>query len=266
MDYQVEHSDFQGRGLAVRTGGFFGGARLVLDGALVEGKRAKYTVRDNEGRPRVIKLKGNGLDPIPKLDVDGDIISLTRSLAWYEYAWMGMPIILVFSGGALGALFGLLATYSSARIFRSDRGTGSKFALSGLISLGAVACFIAGVTALQLATSWNTDISSKQALEEVARVTNKDLPQMVDEHTELVRLDGLEGILVYNYRLPRISPGQISGEDLIEQLRPTVTTNTCAATETRERFLENGVVLRYSYNDSVNGKIGQFDVVAADCP
>jgi hypothetical protein len=233
MDYQVEHPDFQGRGLAVRTGGLFGGTRLVLDGSLVGGKRAKYSVRDNEGSPRVIKLKGNGLDPVPKLHVDGDIISLTRSLAWYEYAWMGLPIILVFSGGALGALFGLLATYSSARIFRSDRGAGSKFALSGLISLGAVACFFAGATALQLAISWNTEISSKQALEEVARVTNKDLPKMVDEHSELVRLDGLEGVLVYNYRLPKIPPGQISADNIIERLRPAVTSNICAAAETR---------------------------------
>ena len=266
MDYLVEHPDFQGRGLAVRIGGLFAGARLVLDGALVARKRAKYSVRDNEGRSRVIRLKGNGLDPIPKLDIDGDIISLTRPLAWYEYIWMGLPIVLVFSGGALGALFGLLATYSSARIFRSDRGTGSKFALSGLISLGAVACFLAGATALQLAIYWNTEISSKRALEEVARVTNEDLPRMVDEQTELVRLDGLEGVLVYRYRLTKLSPGQISEEDLVERLRPVVASNVCADTETRERFLENGVVLRYVYNDSANGKIGQFDVVAADCP
>lgn len=265
MDYQVEHPDFQGRGLSVRTGGFFGGALLVLDGGLVEGKRGKFSVRDNEGRPRVIKFKVNGIDPIPKLNIDGDIISLARSLAWYEYTWMGLPIILVFSGGALGALCGMLGTYTSARIFRSDRSNGSKFALSGLISLGAVALFFAGAIALQLVISWNTDISSKQALLEVARATNKDLPLMVDDQTELFKLDALEGVLVYHYRLAKVPPGQISAEVIVEQLRPTVTSNTCAAKETRDRFLENGVVLRYVYNDSMNGKIGEFDVVAADC-
>ena len=266
MDYPFEHPDFQGRGLVVRTTGLFGGTCLVLDGATVEGKRAKYPVRDNAGRSRVIKLKGNGLDPIPKVDIDGTIISLTRPLAWYEYTWMGLLIILVFSGGALGAIFGLLATYSSARIFRSDRGTGSKFSLSGLVSLGAVAGFFVSVTVLQLVISWNTDISSKAALEKIARVTNKDLPRMVDEQTELLKLDGLEGVLVYHYRLTKIPPGQISAGDLIERLRPAVATDTCAATETRERFLENGVTLRYVYNDSQNGEIGQFDIAAADCP
>jgi hypothetical protein len=160
----------------------------------------------------------------------------------------------------------MLGTYSSARIFRSDRGNGSKFALSGLISLGAVACFFAGAIALQLLIASNTDISSKKALAEVARATNKDLPQMLDDQTELFKLDGLEGILVYHHRLTKVPPGQISVEVLLERVRPVVTSNTCADKDTRDRFLENGVVLRYVYNDSMNGKIGEFDIVAADCP
>ncbi len=90
-------------------------------------------------------------------------------------------------------------------------------------------------------------------------------PTMIDDQTELVKLEGLEGVLVYHYRLTKIPPGQISAEVLVGQLRPVVTSNTCAVKETRDRFLENGVVLRYVYNDSMNGKIGEFDIVAADC-
>jgi len=37
---------------------------------------------------------------------DGQTITLVSPLRWYEYAWMSLPLLLVFAGGALGALFG----------------------------------------------------------------------------------------------------------------------------------------------------------------
>jgi len=265
MDYLFEHPDFQGRSLAVRTSGFFAAARLVVDGAEVTGTKGKFSLYDNHGRPRELKLKPVFLDPIPKVDLDGTTIDLVHSLTWYEYTWMGLPIVLVISGGALGALFGILATFSSARIFRSGRGPGAKYALSGLISLGAVGGYLASATLIQLVIAWNTDISSEKALDEVARVSNKELPKMVDEQTELVKLEGLEGVLVYHYRLTKALPEPISGEILVQRLGPLISANTCADSETRKRFLENGVTIRHVYTDSQRGKIGELDVALSDC-
>ncbi|MGH9895757.1 MAG: hypothetical protein ACREA0_27990, partial [bacterium] len=177
----------------------------------------------------------------------------------------GLPILLVFSGGALGALFGMLATYSSTRVFRSDRGLGAKYVLSGALSLGAVAAFLASAIALQFMISWNTDPSSKKTLDAVARAPNRELPVMIDDQTELIELEGLEGVLVYRYRLTKILPGQISGDALVQQLRPAVSVNTCSDDESRKRFLDNGVTLRYVYTDAHRGAIAQFDVSADDC-
>jgi hypothetical protein len=266
MDYPFEHPDFQGRSLAVRTSGFFGAARLVVDGAEIVGTKGKFPLHDNQGNPRELKLKANFLDPIPKVDLDGTTIDLARSLTWYEYTWMGLPIVLVVAGGALGALFGILATYSSARIFRGDRAAGAKYAISGLISLGAVAGFFASAAAIQLVIAWNTDIATKEALDKIARASNKELPRMIDEQTELVKLEGLEGVLVYHYRLPEVHLGQISGETFVRRLGPVVSANTCGNSESRERFLENGVTLRHVYSDSQSVKIGEFDVTLSDCP
>lgn len=266
MDLPLEHDDFQGRDLAIRTAGLFKSARLLVDRIEVVGKRSKFSVRDNQGRPREFKLKMNGLDPVPKVEIDGIAISLTRSLTWYEYLWMGLPIFLVFTGGGLGALFGLIATYSSARIFRSNRRAGIKYALTGAVSLVAVAAFIVSSGAIQLFITANKDIASKEALEEIAKNTNSDLPRMVDEQTELLKLDGLEGVLVYHFRLPKVQPGQITEEHFLERLRPVVTNNACANAELRESFLDNGVSLRYIYADSQDGEIAQFDVTADNCP
>ena len=53
---------------------------------------------------------------------------------------------------------------SSTRSFRSGRGLSAKFALSGLVSLGAVDGFVARAEALQLLISSNAEPGSKRAL------------------------------------------------------------------------------------------------------
>jgi len=150
MDLPIKHEAFAGRGLALRTAGFFKGPRLIIDGGEVKGKRLRFSLRDNSGQEREIRLKTNGLDPVPKVQIGGQAIELARPLAWYEYAWMGIPIALVFVGGGLGALLGLAAVYSSARIFRSGRGTAAKYGPSALISLGAALAFFFAAPVLQL--------------------------------------------------------------------------------------------------------------------
>jgi hypothetical protein len=266
MDLSFEHDDFRGRDLTIRTAGLFKSARLFVDHVEVKGKRSKFSVSDNKGRTREIKLKLNGLDPAPKVEIDGITISLTRSLTWYEYLWIGLPIVLVFTGGALGAIFGLFATYASSRIFRSNRKPGAKYVLTGAVSLGAVAAFFISAGTIQLFISAKGNIASKESLKDIARKTNVDLPKMVDEQTELSKLDALEGVLVYYYRLPKVQPGQITEKYFQEQICPIVTKNACTNEELRKKFLNKGVVLRYIYIDSQGGEIAQFDVIGKNCP
>jgi len=265
MVLPFEHDDFQGRNLAISTAGFFKSVCLLENGVKVKGKRKKFTVNDNQGSPREINLKISFLDPIPKVEVDGRIIQLARSLTWYEYLWMGLPIMLIFVGGGLGALFGIGATYTSVRIFRSKRKITIKYLLSGAVSISAVAAYLVLAVAVQYFVDMNRDKSSQEYLVEVAEVTNKDLPVLVDDQTELVKLDGIEGILAYYYRLINVTPGELSEAYLIEQLRPVVINNNCTTPGARENFLENGVTLRHIYNDKYSSEIAQFDVKLSDC-
>jgi len=50
MDLPIEHESFRGRGLALRTAGFFRGPRLLIDGTEKKGKRLKYLLLDNSGK------------------------------------------------------------------------------------------------------------------------------------------------------------------------------------------------------------------------
>ncbi len=151
MEFPIEHEAFAGRGLAVRTTGLFKSPRLLVDIAEVKGERlksswVKFSVRDNSGIEREIRLKSNGYDPVPTVEIDGEMIILARPLAGCQIILIGLPfIVLVFFGlllgtvgVGLGVIFGLLAIFASARVFRSDLSKAAKYGLSTLVALGAI--------------------------------------------------------------------------------------------------------------------------------
>lgn len=150
MDIPIQHAAFAGRGLAVRAAGLLKGPRLLIDGGEVRGRRFQFSLRDNSGSDRTIRLRTNWVDPVPRVEIDGQTIQLARPFAWYEYVWIGLPIVLLFAGGALGGLFGGLAMYSSGHVFRSKRRGFAEYGLTGLISLAAVLVFLAVATALRV--------------------------------------------------------------------------------------------------------------------
>ncbi len=150
MQLEVQHPAFKAQRLAVETAGWFHGPRLLLNGTVVQKEKARYTVAADSGVEIVIQLKYNYLDPIPKIKIGDEVTELARSLKWYEYLWMGIPIVLVFSGGAIGGLVGAVAANASGRVFRSDRSSPAKFGLSALITLSAFIAFVVLVTVFQL--------------------------------------------------------------------------------------------------------------------
>jgi hypothetical protein len=150
MDIPIKHQAFANRGLALRPAGVFNGPQLILDGRKVKGKRLRFSVRDNSGAQREIRLKSNYLDPVPKVQIGDQTLELATPLAWYQYLWMSFPIVLVYSGGVLGAMFGVAAVLASGRIFRSDHSTAAKYVLSALTSIGAILGYLASAVALRL--------------------------------------------------------------------------------------------------------------------
>jgi hypothetical protein len=142
MEFPISHSGFEGQNLSVATAGFFRGARVLHNGNPVERRKGRYAVRSDRGEEVFIQLKSNFIDPIPKVILGHETIFLARPLTWYEYLWLGLPILLVFAGGGLGALVGITATYASARIFRSDRGAFAKYGITAVISLVALIAFV----------------------------------------------------------------------------------------------------------------------------
>lgn len=150
MYIEVQHPEFMTQRLTVETAGFLRGPRLLVNGVVAKKKKGRYTVTSDSGAEISIQLKYNYLDPIPKLKIGDNITVLASPIKWYEYVWMDIPIILVFSGGAIGGLVGAVAANASGKIFRSQRSSPVKYGLSALITLGAFIVFVVFATVFQL--------------------------------------------------------------------------------------------------------------------
>ena len=143
MRLPINHPDFVGQGLSVETGSLVRGPRLLRDGVPLSGVRGRYKVQTNRGAEAELLLR-NPLffDPVPRLRYGSETIHLARPLAWYEYLWIGLPLLLIFIGGFFGAISGMIATYFSARLLRSSQPAIVRYALSGGVSLVAVVVFL----------------------------------------------------------------------------------------------------------------------------
>jgi hypothetical protein len=131
-----------GQVLEVETAGWFSGPKLLLDGqqAPKGPKRNQYLLPREGGFKQLVQLKQVFIDPVPQIIVDDEVIQLIQPLSLVQWIWSGLPIILIFMGGAIGGAVGGAAFWVNTRIFRSDMSTTERYILVGLTS--AISVFI----------------------------------------------------------------------------------------------------------------------------
>jgi hypothetical protein len=163
MDIQFQVEGFENRSLCLRTATFFSGHKLLVDGVTLKHNKGSYTLHNNQGKEVEIKIKSHLIDPIPKINVAGDIIELTPPLNRYEYVWIGVTAILLFIGGFIGALCAFWAIYFNMRIFRNRRlHIFVKYILTGLVSIIAfVVYYMLGTRANLLLKKYELKAISK---------------------------------------------------------------------------------------------------------
>jgi hypothetical protein len=138
----IELDRFKGKKLSLQAARFWSGPKIFENDAPLKRQKGKYLIRDNGGREAIIKLKYNLIDSIPRLVVDGETIDLVAPLKWYEMMWIGLPVLLIFAGGAIGAVLGFLATSCSGKIFRSNNNIFAKYLLTGILSGFSILAYI----------------------------------------------------------------------------------------------------------------------------
>jgi hypothetical protein len=146
MRIDINHPAFKTQRLSVETASFFAAPKLLCNEVALKRNRGSYLLGSDSGQQIKIQVKYNFLDPIPKVKIGDATIELAKPLQWFEYTWIGVPMLLVFAGGALGGLVGAGSTVVNGRIFRSDRGAFLKYALAGVTTLvGAIVFFVLAV-------------------------------------------------------------------------------------------------------------------------
>ncbi len=136
MNYTARLEGFEGQNIEVRAS-FWKGPRLFINGIPAPKglRRGEMVLQRNDGRQiyAVWKPQALGLD-VPQLVVDGNTINFAPPLKWYHWVWSALPILLVFWGGLLGAIFGVVAFSINTSIFRSSTNEALKFIVTGVIS------------------------------------------------------------------------------------------------------------------------------------
>jgi len=99
----------------------------------------------------MIQMRYNLLDPIPTIKIGDAAVELAKPLRWFEYAWIGLPMRLVFAGGALGGFVGGGSNDRQRSDFqkRSHYGCEST-ALAAATSIAGAAVFFVIAVAIQL--------------------------------------------------------------------------------------------------------------------
>lgn len=154
MRYVVAVEGFEGREIAVELAGFFTRTTLIVDDvpAVKSGKSTEYTLTRNDGREVVASLKPVFfLDTVPQLIVDGKTYQLAEPLKWYQWVWSGIPVALYFSGGLLGALWGMVGLYANSRLFRSKLTPVLQYAATAGVTVLAVVLFLGSAMLFQAA-------------------------------------------------------------------------------------------------------------------
>ena len=152
MDHKINIEGFEDKNIEVRTS-FWSGAKLLVNGKPAQKgkKRGEMILQNNDGKEVIATWKPQllGLD-LPQLGVDGKIVTLVEPLKWYQWVWGGWPLLLLFVGGALGAIAGMISFIINAKVFRSEMSEVLKYVVSGVVSVSALIAYFVAATIFTL--------------------------------------------------------------------------------------------------------------------
>jgi hypothetical protein len=149
MNHPIKLPGFESQTIEVQPAGFLSGPQLLVNGqpAPKGPQRGQLLLRRNDGREVIATWKPQALGfDLPQLVVDGQNIQIVEPLKITEWIWGGLPVFLIFIGGFLGALAGVIAFTINIRVFRSDMNILLKFLLTGVISALAVVVYFIAAT------------------------------------------------------------------------------------------------------------------------
>lgn len=140
-DYLKFHIDFPNFNLnqIIVQGSFYGRPKLYINNKRVKSlkrnifsRKQSFHIEDDNGSIITATLYSNVLDAIPSLEINNIKIVIRNRLKWYEYTWISIPGILLFTGGGIGGVLGFVGIYTNSILFRKFSSTIVKYLLTGV--------------------------------------------------------------------------------------------------------------------------------------
>ncbi|WP_346863763.1 hypothetical protein [uncultured Draconibacterium sp.] len=142
MEYSINLPQIEKDTLKLVVPQFFGKPKLVYNNIEIPKLNNRYAVNGNNETPYIFALKNNFFDPVPKVEVNNQALQIVQAIKWYEYLWMGLPIVLIFQGGLIGALLGFFASRINISIFRNNKKQIIKYLFTLGISLFVICAYL----------------------------------------------------------------------------------------------------------------------------
>jgi hypothetical protein len=136
MSYPLLLAGFESQTFEVEPAGMFSGPKLLVNGQAPQKgpKRGEMILTLDNGSRVIASWKSSFLGD-PALIIAGRKIDVLPALKWYQWTWAGLPVVLIFAGGALGGICGAIAFMLNTRVFRSEMSGVEKYILTLLISI-----------------------------------------------------------------------------------------------------------------------------------
>ena len=137
MAYKLNVEGFEGQEIEVRMN-FWTGAKLFVNGEKAKKgtKRGHMLLQRDDGKEVIAKFQYNNLwADVPQLVIGKKNIQLAKPLTWKEWLFVGSPVVLIFLGGALGAVMAMLGLYLNGKLFRSELNAVLKYVYSTVVTV-----------------------------------------------------------------------------------------------------------------------------------
>ncbi|MEO6303023.1 MAG: hypothetical protein ABIP51_07605 [Bacteroidia bacterium] len=130
MKQHFQLPDFPNSNFEIETSIWTGKSKLLKDNVLIEqsSERGKPFLIPNKNGELIKAFPKPSLpDFAPTLEINGTKHQIVEKLKWFQYVLGGLPIILLFVGGAIGGAIGALGVMLSYNAFRQEGTETSKY-------------------------------------------------------------------------------------------------------------------------------------------
>ncbi len=237
----------------------FGLPQIWVDYLRVSSRPGAVRVEDDNGEDVRIVLR-RAFNRFPKIEIDGQPVNLGRGFAWYEWIWIGLPLLLIVVGGVIGAIVGALTATYNAHIFRTQKSVGVGFGFSAMSTVVGIVLWLAISDWVQLLVFGPY---SQGRLEYFAAQENESAPSLLDSET---RRDGARAG-DHTFTLDRTLVHRTAEEmtdELLGTLKSDLMREACADPNVAH-MVKNDVTVTYVYRGREGKPIMSVPVTGSDC-